>query len=55
MDQALLLNLIAPALTAHEAESAGAAAPTVAVRARWWSRIHSRITGHPQGRSSLPA
>lgn len=34
MDQALLLNLLAPALTAHEAASADAGAPTVAPRAR---------------------
>lgn len=34
MDQTLLLNLLAPALTAHEASSADAGAPTVAPRAR---------------------
>lgn len=34
MDQTLLLNLLAPALTAHEAASAGAGAPTVDPRAR---------------------
>lgn len=34
MDQALLLNLLAPALTAHEAASADAGAPTLAPRAR---------------------
>ena len=62
MDQAPLLNLLAPALTAHEAASAGAGAPTVAPRARrapWWRavrRLRSRwVPGHQVPGRQVPA